>query len=272
MGQTAGEAITKKDFKPWEGAARIAGATISSFNPVGGEASILQVLSPSLTDPIVQWAENKDWVGRKLRPDSNVFAPKPSSQTYWSSVREPSKAIAQKINALTGGDVIKPGKIDISPEAIDLAINTFTGSAGRFVGNLISAPIKIAKGEELESYEIPILRRVYGKIGRQALAREFYENMDAVRLVARQFKHYLKDRKKLKAIRKQSPAEINMLRYLESKKLSTSKISRNLSKLRKRKRAAMKAGDKDKADKLNSKIELGMRKFNKRYLKYKRKD
>lgn len=272
MGQVAGEAISKKDFDPLEGATRVAGATISSFNPVGGEASILQVLSPTLTDPIVQWAENKDWAGRKLRPDTNVFAPKPSSQTYWNSVREPSKAIAEKINELTGGDVIKPGKIDISPELIDLAIDTFTGGAGKFVGNLISAPIKMAKEEELEAYEIPILRRVYGKIGKQALTQEFYENIDAVQLVRRQYKHYLKDKKKLKEIRKQNPAEIKMLRHLEKRKSSISRISRGLSKLRKRRNAAMKAGNRQKVDELNSKIELVMRKFNKRYLQYKRKE
>lgn len=272
MGQVAGEAISKKDFDPLEGATRVAGATISSFNPVGGEASILQVLSPTLTDPIVQWAENKDWAGRKLRPDTNVFAPKPSSQTYWNSVREPSKAIAEKINELTGGDVIKPGKIDISPEAIDLAIDTFTGGAGKFLGNLISAPIKLAKGEELESYEIPILRRVYGKIGKQALTQEFYENIDAVQLVRRQYKHYLKDKKKLKEIRKQNPAEIKMLRHLEKRKSSVSRMSRGLSKLRKRRNAAMKAGNREKVDLLNSKIEMVMRKFNKRYLQYKRKE
>jgi predicted GNAT family acetyltransferase len=278
MGQTAGEAITKKDFDPWDGASRIAGATISSFNPVGGEASIMQVLSPTLTDPIVQWAENKDWAGRKLRPDTNVFAPKPSSQTYWNSVREPSKAIAQKINELTGGDVIKPGKIDISPEAIDLAINTFTGSAGRFVGNLISAPIKLAKGEELESYEVPILRRVYGRVGKQALTQKFYENMDAVQLVKRQIKHYKGDRKKINEIKKQSPAEVEVIRYFarkskeQRKKISSSTISRGLSKLRKKRNAAIKAGNREKVDELNFKIEMVMRKFNKRYLQYKRKE
>jgi hypothetical protein len=272
MGQVAGEAISKENFDPVEGATRIAGATISSFNPVGGEASILQVLSPTLFDPLVQWAENKDWAGRKLRPDSNVFAPKPSSQTYWNSVRAPSKTIAQKLNELTGGDVIKPGKVDISPEAIDLAINTITGGAGKFVGNLISVPIKLAKGEGLESYEIPILRRVYGKIGNQALTQQYYENMDAVRLVKRQYKHYIKDKKKLKEIRKQSPAEIKMLRYLEKKKISISKISREISGLRKSRIAAIKKGDKKRVDELNAKIEFGMRKFNKRYMRFKKEE
>lgn len=269
MGQTAGEAITKKDFKPLDGAAQIAGATISSFNPVGGEASILQVLSPSLTDPIVQWAENKDWAGRKLRPDTNMFAQKPSSQTYWSSVREPSRAIAEKLNELTGGDVIKPGKIDISPEAIDLAINTFTGSAGKFVANLISTPIKAIKGEDIETYEVPIFRRLYGRTGKQALTSDFYENMDAVQLVYRQLKHYKDDKKKIEEIKTESIQEIRSIWAMKSAK-------RALKLLRKGKKLAMKIQNtqrrKKKFEAINGKIKAVMKNFNNRYKQQERED
>lgn len=262
IGQVIGEQFTKKDADPVKGAMRIAGATISSFNPVGGEASILQVLSPTITDPIVQWAENKDWAGRKLRPDSNVFTPKPSSQTYWNSVREPSKLIAEKLNELTGGDVVKPGAIDISPEAIDLMIDAFTGGAGKFLGNVVSTPIKAFKGEEIESFEIPILRRVYGKIGKQALTSDFYENMDAVQLVYRQLKHYKDDKKKIEEIKAESSQEIRSIRAMKATKKA-------LRLLRKGKKLAMKIQNtqrrKKKLEAINIKIKLVMRNFNKRY-------
>jgi hypothetical protein len=269
MGQSAGEAITKKDYSPLEGAARIAGATISSFNPVGGEASILQVLSPSITDPIVQWAENKDWTGRKLRPDANIFSTKPSSQIYWSSVREPSRVVAEKLNELTGGDVIKPGKIDISPEAIDLAINTFTGSAGKFVANLISTPIKAIKGEDIETYEVPIFRRLYGRTGKQALSSDFYENMDAVQLVYRQLKYYQNDKKKIKEIKMESAREVSAIRAMKATKKA-------LNVLRKAKKAVMKIQNpqrrKKKLKGINNKMQWIMKNFNSRYKQFKERE
>jgi hypothetical protein len=271
LGQVAGEAISKKNFDPMEGASRFAGSVVSSFNPVGGEASILQLISPTITDPIVQWAENKDWVGRKLRPDYNPFSQKPESQTYWNSVSAPSKYIAQRLNELTGGDVIRPGKIDISPEAIDHIISNYTGSAGKFVRNLISTPIKLIEGENIETYEVPIMRRVYGKIGNQALSQQFYENYDAVKLVERQIKHYKKDKEKIRDIKKNNPAEIKMLRFLLKRKLSLYKIRRELSKLRKQKVEAKKIKDRsnrmDKIEKIDNKIQKLMMNFNKRYLK-----
>jgi len=216
IGQAAGEVLTKKNNKVIDSVTRVGGAIISAFNPMGGEASILQVISPTLTDPFVQWAENKDWSGRKLRPSSNIYAEKPMSQTYWSSVREPSKWFAGELNRLTGGDEIRPGKIDISPEAIDLAIDTFTGGAGKFMSNLISTPIKAVKGDDIETYEIPFLRRVYGKPGKQQLTQEYYENADTVRLVDRQIAHYKSDPAKLKEIVKEYRPEVRLISRMKA--------------------------------------------------------
>ncbi len=65
----------------------------------------------------------------------------------------------------TGGDEVRPGWADISPEAIDLAIDTLTGGAGRLVADTLGARWKAGKGENVETYEVPLLRKVYGKPG-----------------------------------------------------------------------------------------------------------
>jgi len=215
LGQAAGEVLTKKHNKIIDSTLRVVGAAISAFNPMGGEASLLQVLSPTITDPFVQWAENKDWTGRKLRPSANVFAEKPSSQTYWKSVREPSRWIAEKLNSLTGGDEIRPGKMDYSPEAFDLAIDTFTGGTGKFVSNLISTPVKLATGDTVETFEVPFLRKVYGKPGKQVLTQEFYENIDEVRLVSRQLNHYKDNPEKVREIIKEYRPEVRLIKRME---------------------------------------------------------
>jgi hypothetical protein len=262
LGQAAGEVLTKKHNKITESALRVAGTAISSFNPLGGEGSIAQVISPTITDPLVQWIENKDWSGKKLRPSPNIFAEKPSSQTYWSSVREPSRWVAEKLNTLTGGDEIRSGKIDISPEAIDLAIDTFTGGTGKFVSNLISTPIKAVKGETIESYEVPFLRKVYGKPGQQALTQEFYENIDEVRLVSRQLSHYKENPEKVREIAAAYRPEIRLIGRMKATQTA-------LEQLRESKQAAENIKNPERKERrlkvIDESMDKTMKIFNKHY-------
>ncbi|HPW19023.1 MAG TPA: hypothetical protein PLP83_11695, partial [Candidatus Aminicenantes bacterium] len=262
MGQAAGEVLTKKNNKATASALRVGGAIVSAFNPMGGESSLLQMISPTLLDPFVQWAENKDWSGRKLRPSANPYAEKPSSQTYWHSARVPSKWIAKTLNELTGGDEVRPGKIDISPESIDLAIDTVTGGAGKFVSNLISTPIKYAKGEDVETYEIPFLRRVYGKAGKQVLTQEYYENMDSVRLVQRQLSHYKNDPAKVREIAQEYKSEVRLIGRMKATQKAMKDLKDQLKAAENIKDPAVRKAREKKIDEVMQKIMTG---FNKNY-------
>ncbi len=262
LGQAAGEVLTKENNKVTKSAMRVLGATLAAFNPMGSESSLLQMISPTLTDPLVQWAENKDWSGRKLRPSPMPGAEKPASQTYWKSVREPSRWIAETLNELTGGDEVRPGKIDVSPEAIDLAIDTFTGGTGKFISNLISTPVKAVKGDDIETFEIPFLRRLYGKPGKQVLTQEFYENMDEIRLVNRQVNHYRNDPDKLKEIAQEHKPELRLIERMKA----TASALKDLRDLRQQ---AEKIVDpekkKDRLDMIEDRMETVMKGFNAAY-------
>jgi hypothetical protein len=261
MGQAAGEVLTKKNNKATKSALRVGGAIVSAFNPVGGESSLLQMIAPTILDPYVQWTENKDWSGRKIRPDANPFSPKPDSQKYWSSVRAPSKWITDQLNTLTGGDKVRPGKIDFSPEAIDLTIDTITGGAGKFVANLISTPIKYAKGEDVESYEIPFLRRLYGKAGKQALTQQYYENMDSVRLVDRQLSHYKNDPAKVRGIVKEYNAEVRMISRMKATQKAMKDLKDQRESAEKIKDPEVRKAREKKIEEVTQKIMNGFNKY-----------
>jgi len=81
---------------------------------------------------------------------------------------------------------------------------------------LISTPIKAVKGDDIETYEIPFLRRVYGKPGKQQLTQEYYENADTVRLVDRQIAHYKSDPAKLKEIVKEYRPEVRLISRMKA--------------------------------------------------------
>jgi hypothetical protein len=218
MGQVAGELVSSKRIKTTDGLMRLGGAMVDTFNPIGNVSSLLQTISPTITDPFVQWAENKDWSGRKIRPENNMFGvKKPSSQLYWNSVRAPSKWVAGMLNRITGGDEVKSGMVDISPEMIDLAIDTMTGATGKVVGDALSLPFKVFDPTtKLETHEIPFIRRVYGKPGEQAVSAEFYKNMDAVRMAYERRKHYAGDEAKMTQIRKENRVELDMVNRMRA--------------------------------------------------------
>lgn len=211
LGQSLVEPFTQKHYKATEAAWRIIGSIVDAFNPVGG-GTLLQTLSPTIADPFVQWAENKDFAGRPLRPSDNPFdVEKPDSQKYFNSVRPMSKWVAEKLNELTGGDKVRSGALDFSPEAFDLLIDTFGGGATRFVTDAINTPINAFNGEKIESYTVPGLRRVYGSVPeRQALA-DMYQNLDAIRLTKEQLDAYKGDSAKTADIRREYALDVKMM-------------------------------------------------------------
>jgi len=212
IGQSIGEAATRPDFSAGAAAARVAAAAMNAFNPIGGSDSLLQMISPTITDPLVQWQENEDWAGRPLRPAGNPFGvDKPDSQKYWNSVRPYSKWVTDTLNTLTGGDEVRPGAIDISPEAVDLVIDTVTGGAGRFVADAFVAPWKSLKGEEVETYEIPMVRKVYGTPGMSQTTGDYYKARDAIAITDAQLKHYLDEPEKVVRIRAKYAFELRLL-------------------------------------------------------------
>lgn len=179
--------ITGSRYRAGEGAANIAKAIANSMNPLQA-ATFLQTLAPTLADPIVQAYENKGWHGGPLMPEKNPFGiPKPDSERYFPSVNVAAKYAAKGLSRATGGDDVKGGLIDISPETIEMVAETLGGSLLRFAKDTASLPVAIATGT-LEPRKVPFARRVYGGITEYDDYRIYRENADEVMLLAERFK------------------------------------------------------------------------------------
>jgi len=187
LGQEIGEAASatmglQPDYRPMDSAVSLLSAALGAFNPLGSEATLSQFLSPTVTDPIVSLGENLDWAGRPIRPGENPFenAPSPDSQKYWNSTGEIPRWTTEKLNQLTGGSEVRPGVIDVSPTTLEFLYEFATGGAGRFLSNMVDAPLKKLVEGEVDTYRIPFVRKVYGDIGTQATQERFYENLEQV--------------------------------------------------------------------------------------------
>ena len=190
IGTEFGDMIAKPKYDITEGLVRIVSATAGAFNPIQS-ATLLQTISPTIMDPFVQVGENKTWMGSPLMPENNPFSrvQKPDSELYWRSARQPSVWMAKQLNSITGGNQIKPGMMDVSPETLDLVWDTLTGSAGRFVADTTEMPFRMAKGE-LEIYNTPFVRRVFGQKSDYTDSTIYRENIDHVYRLAEQIKTF----------------------------------------------------------------------------------
>ena len=198
MGTEMGDAYIKDDYKPVDGASRMLSTALDAFNPLQS-STLLQTVSPTIGDPLVQVGENKTFFGAPLMPEQNIFdkSPEPDSEKYWSSVRGSSKLVSRELNKLTGGDRVKPGLVDISPETLDLVFDTFTGGAGRFVSDTLSLPYK-AITKNLEVGDIPMARRLIGTKSEYKTSSEFQKNTSYVHQLRERIKAYPEKKSELK--------------------------------------------------------------------------
>jgi hypothetical protein len=117
LGQSIGEAVDPNTdkFDAMAAAGRLGSAILGSFNPLGSESTLLQLAAPTIADPFVQWAENKNFAGIPIKPEQMPFdVSKPEYQLYFQSARKPSRWVAKMLSDFTGGDEIRPGLVDVS--------------------------------------------------------------------------------------------------------------------------------------------------------------
>jgi hypothetical protein len=186
---------------PAQGAVSFLEAALNAFNPLGGDESLLQFVSPTILDPFVQLETNKNFMGTPIRPEQPSFGPpKPDSQLYWNSVRPASKWVAEQVNALTGGSKVEPGLVDISPETLDHLWDFATGGAGRFYADSVGAMVAMAKGETPPVRRIPFARQVYQEKSEVHDRQKLRENMNAVQAHYSLFKEFAETGRRAEAL------------------------------------------------------------------------
>lgn len=175
--------MSGRKYKVGQGAMRIVNTLLGTFNPLQS-ATITQALAPTVIDPFVMVAENKTWAGSDLMPKESPFGPnKADAYRTWKSTPPVIKSVAQGLHKLTGGkgEYDNTAMVDISPETIEMMYETITGSAGRFVKDMVSTPIRaLTTDEPIESSKVPFKRRVYGEWSNRSISNRYYEQTEQV--------------------------------------------------------------------------------------------
>lgn len=156
------------------------GLMADSFNPVGGNGTILQMVSPTALDPMVAIAENKDWTKKPIAKESmNKTTP---GFTLWKDTASaPSKWIAEAINTMSGGTKHVRGALSPTPDQIDYLFGQVTGGVGRELSKTQQTISATVTGEDLPPHKTPLIGRFYGNAdGQSSQATTFYGNINRI--------------------------------------------------------------------------------------------
>jgi hypothetical protein len=193
-----GSAAAEGAETPGQAALGTLGAAWNAFNPLGGEAGLVQTLSPTVLDPFVQHATNQTWTGRPLVPEPPEHgAPKPPSELYWKNAPPLAKAVARELNEATGGDAHTPGWISVSPEILahytDAANAYVTGGLGKETLQVAQAAGTLAAGGTPEIRNLPVVKSFLYEPSPGAAGQKYHANKQELQGAAALEKTYLKE-------------------------------------------------------------------------------
>jgi len=199
------------------------------FNPIGGNGSIMSIVTPTALDPVNDLSQNKDWTNNQIsREDINQNAQTAgftrTKDKTWSGYVE----IARFINKLTGGTEYTAGNISPTGDAIDYLVGQAFGGVGRELSKAGTTAEALLTGEELPPYKVPLVGRFYGDAkGQAAQSSEFYNNLRMLGKHETEIKGRRADNIGTQEYRKENP-EAALIAHAKQ----SDKIVRNLRKLK----------------------------------------
>lgn len=261
IGRIATEFLLSGGEKPADRIASLMGVLADATNPLGGSAPLAQIISPTVTDPIVALAMNEDWTGKPIaREDFNSLNPTPGFTRHKDAASGPAKWAAEAINTLTGGNKYKPGIASPTPDQIEYLIGQVTGGLGREIGKAATTAESLTTGDDLPTYKVPLLGRFYGSSeGQASQGNRFYANLKDINEHEAVVKGLREDRKAREAFDyiRENP-EARLIKQANA-------AERAVQKLRREKRALLESGaSRDRVKLIDERITKEMRRLNER--------
>jgi hypothetical protein len=259
LGRKMSEMVFKEDASPTKAAFDLTSAFLGAFSPLGtGGGSVLQFVAPTVVDPFMQYAQNRNFSGRPIYQEQLPFGvPKPEYQMGMRATSAPSLWLSEILNDVTGGNEIASGWLNINPAVMDHIVTSMTGGAGRFLLQTTTLPVKLATGEEIRDREIPFWNIAMGATPQSEVPVRFYEATRSVELAAAEYKHYRNNVEMAATIREEK-GHLLKLAY------QTKTAQKALARIRDQLDQARAEGDMEKVKELNERRDAIMAGYLKR--------
>jgi len=241
---------------PFEKASSFVSSMISAFNPIGGgfptpdAKGLAQLATPTVARPVVDTVLNQNFAGIPITREGNPWGyNKPAylngrenTPSYWTTA-------AKAMNDWTGGDNVKPGAVNLSPEQLAYLVK------GYVVPGIAQTADKVA-GQAMSRKDTPMdqivgVSKFFGSIDDNERRRAGYETLRRDEQFLGEYKNYIKAGEQEKAretLKKWGGGSEANGRKLLGQYNATDRV---LSMYRKQKKTA---GD-EKLDEINGRID-----------------
>ncbi len=174
----------------------------TAFNPFGGGGDWksghgpLTMVMPTVADPFVDMAMNRDFTGNKISKERSGFGGdvRPGYQLAKESTRETPTgqayiSISKAINDLSGGTDYDKGAVSPTPETLRYMATVLGGGVYREVEKVVNSSVLLARGEEVKARQVPLGSRFAGEVDQEmATMGKFYRNSEKLSDMLARFK------------------------------------------------------------------------------------
>ena len=257
-GRVITDLVLRKDVNVPKKLSSLILSTAGAFNPVGG-GTVGQILAPTVVDPVMALAENKDNFGRPIaKEDVSGLRPTPGYLRTKETATPWSKGLSKFLNYASGGTEFKKGVFSPTPDQIDYLAGVATGGLGREISKGAQTIGATISGEELPTYKIPLASRFYGNTSEAAsVASKFYENIQRLNEHAAEIKGRRETRQDVSEYIKDNPeARLTAM---------ATTLYNNINTLSKQKKLAMERGlPRERIKQIETQMQAQMKRLNDR--------
>jgi len=240
MAHNIGRSVSRAgrgEYDPGEAAAGIVVNIADTLNPIGGTESLANFFAPTVADPFIDIIENEDFADKPIYKEGLPFdrTPAPDSQQYWATTSPSAIWVAKTINELTGGNEVRPGFVDWSPDIMEFWFDFVTGGVGRFVMNTAESPITAYQegfSEELVR-NIPFVRKLVGSVSEREDMGSYIEGAKSVLMVGEELKRAREtgDAEWAREVMRDNPLEVRLIGPIKSIESGLREISKKRNQI-----------------------------------------
>jgi len=232
-----------------------------------GEVAALAAgsLAPTITEPVVAFATNRNFFGAPIYIEDNplIKPPTPDSNRSKRSTGEHYKFVAELLNEVTGGSEYRSGWADLSPDGMQYVQEYLFGGLGRFINRSVDLYAKAVspENEEITLSNVPIARYFHGEPSDYSDKLDYYSYIDSATQVFKEAKETT-GKERLDFMREfGSVARLEPL-YKETQK-QLRKLRQQKKQIEKTQKDPVKAYD--QVQKIEAEMQRLFDQFNKRY-------
>jgi hypothetical protein len=158
-----------------------------------------QPFIPSALKPVAEaYILNRSWTGMPIYRDSYFNKDDPEWAKAYASTDKQLVDFARWLNATTGGDDYKKGKIDINPSKLEYILNGYFGGMYTFPSKIKKAGETAIGKRDFEWRNMPLANRLVKsgdeRTAYRKLKNEYFNYLDEYNQTKRLYRKYLKAR------------------------------------------------------------------------------